>query len=192
MHAPFDGIVADVRFAPGASVEQDEFLVRLVDADRVHVVGAVPEAQASKLGLVDSGELLRDGMSPIPLGKPLAVGSIVEPDARTVDVRFALDNRELGLHVGYSVGLRLFLSDAESQPAAPESAIVDDGGQPVVFVQTGGESFERRPVTLGNRAAGYVHILEGVAPGERVVHRGAYFIRLAAMSTQIPAHGHVH
>jgi RND family efflux transporter MFP subunit len=192
VHAPFDGIVADVRFAPGASVEQDEFLVRLVDADRVHVVGAVPEAQASKLGLVDSGELLRDGMSPIPLGKPLAVGSVVEPDARTVDVRFALDNRELGLHVGHSVGLRLFLSDAESQPAAPESAIVDDGGQPVVFVQTGGESFERRPVTLGNRAAGYVHILEGVAPGERVVHRGAYFIRLAAMSTQIPAHGHVH
>ena len=62
----------------------------------------------------------------------------------------------------------------------------------MVFVQTGGESFERRPVRLGSHADGYVHVLEGVEPGERVVHRGAYLVRLAAMSTQIPAHGHVH
>ena len=52
--------------------------------------------------------------------------------------------------------------------------------------------FERRPVRLGARADGYVHVFEGVEPGERVVHRGAYLIRLAAMSTQIPVHGHVH
>ena len=45
---------------------------------------------------------------------------------------------------------------------------------------------------LGGAADGYVHVLEGVEPGERVVHRGAYLVRLAAMSTQIPAHGHVH
>ena len=62
----------------------------------------------------------------------------------------------------------------------------------MVFVQMGGESFERRPVRLGSREGGYVHALEGVEPGERVVSRGAYLIRLAAMSTQIPAHGHAH
>ena len=62
----------------------------------------------------------------------------------------------------------------------------------MAFVQTGGESFERRPVQLGSAADGYVHVIEGVEPGERVVNRGAYLIRLAAMSTQIPAHGHVH
>jgi len=59
-------------------------------------------------------------------------------------------------------------------------------------VQAGGETFERRPLRLGIRAGGYVQILEGVQPGERVVHRGAYLVRLAAMSSQIPAHGHVH
>ena len=74
----------------------------------------------------------------------------------------------------------------------PESAIVEDGGRPLIFVQTGGESFERRPVRLGSREGGYVRVLEGIEAGERVVHRGAYLVRLAAMSTQIPAHGHVH
>jgi multidrug efflux pump subunit AcrA (membrane-fusion protein) len=107
-------------------------------------------------------------------------------------VRFAFDNRPPRLKIGQSVRLRLLLGDEESGPAIPESAVVDDGGRPVIFVQLGGESFERRPVRLGNREGGYVHVLEGVEPGERVVHLGAYLVRLAAMSTQIPAHGHVH
>jgi len=76
--------------------------------------------------------------------------------------------------------------------AVPESAIVDDAGRPVVFVQAAGESFLRRPVRLGIRDSGNIGILEGVTRGERVVTAGAYQIRLAALSPQVPAHGHVH
>jgi len=192
IRAPFDGSVDDVRFAPGASVEEDQFLLRIIDSDSVYIVGAVPESEVSTLESVKAGELLLSGSPPISLGKPIAVGKVVEPAARTVDVHFAFDNRDGSLRVGQSVGLRLLLGDEQARPAVPESAVVDDGGNPVVFVQSGGESFERRPVRLGSREGGYVHLLEGVEPGERVVHRGAYLIRLAAMSTQIPAHGHVH
>ncbi len=192
IRAPFDGVVAEVKFASGASVEEGDFLLRLVDTDRVHIVGAVPESRVPMLRTVGDAELLRDGQPPVPLGPAVAIGGVVEPTARTVEVRYALDNRGLRLPVGRGVRLRLFVGGAEARPAVPESAIVDDGGRPVVFVQTGGESFERRPVRLGSREGGYVHALQGVEPGERVVSRGAYLIRLAAMSTQIPAHGHVH
>jgi membrane fusion protein, heavy metal efflux system len=192
IHAPFDGVVAEVRFASGASVDEGELLLRLVDTDRVHVVGAVPESSAPALRTMGDAELLQAGQLPVPLGPAVAIGGVVEPTTRTVEVRYALDNRPLGLPVGRGVQVRLFIGEAEERPAVPESAIVDDGGRPVVFVQSGGESFERRPVRLGHREGGYVHVLEGVEPGERVVSRGAYLIRLAAMSTQIPAHGHVH
>ena len=74
----------------------------------------------------------------------------------------------------------------------PESAVVNDAGQPVIFVQVGGESFERRAVTLGNREGGAVQVTGDVAPGERIVVRGAPLIRLAALSPQVPAHGHTH
>ena len=192
VRAPFDGVVADVRFAPGASVEDNQVLLRLVDPDRVHIVGAVPESRSGALASVEAGELFGEGGRSVALARPLTIGRVVEPVARTTEVRFAFDNRSSRLSIGHSVGLRLFLGDAESRPAIPESAIVDDGGGPVVFVQLGGESFERRPVRLGSRAEGYVHVIEGVEPGERVVHRGAHLVRLAAMSTQIPTHGHVH
>jgi multidrug efflux pump subunit AcrA (membrane-fusion protein) len=117
---------------------------------------------------------------------------VIDPVSRTVEIRFAFDNRGSRLRLGNALTLRMLVGEGVERTAVPESAVVDDGGRPVVFVQTGGESFERRPVRLGGKAGGYVHVAEGVEPGERVVDRGAYLVRLAAMSTQIPAHGHVH
>jgi RND family efflux transporter MFP subunit len=192
MRAPFDGVVSEVRFTAGGSVEENDLLMRVVDPDRVHVVGAVTESLMATLGAVTAGELVFDGKPPVSLGEPFAANPVIDPVARTSAIRFALDNRGPRLRIGEALRLRLFVGGEQSGTAIPESAVVVDGGRPVVFVQTGGESFERRPVQLGNRADGYVHVLEGVEPGERVVHRGAYLIRLAAMSTQIPAHGHVH
>jgi cobalt-zinc-cadmium efflux system membrane fusion protein len=192
VRAPFDGVVADVRYAPGAGVDENQILARLVDPDRVHIVGSVPESSATDLHSIDAGELLLGDEPPIALPRPLSVGQVVEPVTRTIDVRFAFDNGARRLAIGRSVGLRLFVGGAQPGTAIPDSAIVDDAGRPVVFVQTGGESFARRPVRLGTRAEGWVHVLEGLEPGEWVVIRGAYLVRLASMSTQIPAHGHVH
>lgn len=192
MRAPFDGVLSEVRFTAGVAVEANEPLVRLVDPDRVHVVGAVPEAFLSELSRTNGGELVLDGIGSPDLGRPIAVNPVIDPVTRTADVRFAIDNRTHALGIGQAVKLRLFLGEARESTAVPESSIVDDGGRPVVFVQTGGESFERRPVRLGDAAEGHVQVIAGVEPGERVVSRGAYLVRLAAMSTQIPAHGHVH
>ncbi|MBT8485851.1 MAG: efflux RND transporter periplasmic adaptor subunit [Phycisphaerae bacterium] len=192
IRAPFDGVVSEVRLTAGASVEANDLLMRIVDPDRVHIVGAVPESLARSLGTVAAGELILDGQQPLGLGKPFAANPVIDPSARTTEIRFALDNQGPRLRIGQAVTLRLFVGDEESRTAIPESAVVDDGGRPVVFVQTGGESFQRRPVRLGGAADGYVHVAEGVEPGERVVHHGAYLVRLAAMSTQIPAHGHAH
>ena len=44
---------------------------------------------------------------------------------------------------------------------------------------------------VGGLVAGFVAV-DGVKAGERVVVRGAPLVRLASLSTQVPAHGHVH
>jgi Cu/Ag efflux pump CusA len=59
-------------------------------------------------------------------------------------------------------------------------------GQPVAYVEREGESFERRPLKLGTRQGDLVQIVEGLRPGDRVVTRGAYNIRLQAASGAVP------
>ena len=76
--------------------------------------------------------------------------------------------------------------------AIPDSAIVEEGGQPVAFVQVSGETFQKRELTLGIRDGNWVQVLTGVSEGERVVTKGAMAIRLASVSSVIPAHGHAH
>ena len=76
--------------------------------------------------------------------------------------------------------------------AIPKTAVMDEAGETVVYVQVGGESFQRRRVELGIRDAGLVEIRRGVEPGERVATKGAYSIRLATLSKQVIGHGHTH
>ena len=193
LRAPIGGVVAASDATPGAGVEAGTRLFRLVALDRVHVVGALPEAALARIGALAGAELDVPGFdAPIALDRLIAVGRVLEPAARTVPIIYELRNPDRRLAVGQAVSLRIFASAAAEAVTLPESAVVDDGGRPVVFVQVGGESFERRPVRLGNRAAGQVQIAGDVAPGERVVVRGAPFIRLAALSPRVPAHGHTH
>lgn len=193
LRAPIAGVVAVTHGTSGASVEEGESLFRIVATDPVFVVASVPEAEFWRLRQLAGGELELAGQSKLlPLGRVVSVGRVVESQSRTLPVIFEIRNPDARLAVGQSVLVRLFTKAVTKAPAVPESALVEDAGRPVVFVQIAGESFARRPVRPGSREAGYVHILDSVKPGERVVTRGAYQIRLAALSTQIPAHGHVH
>ena len=132
------------------------------------------------------------GGKPRRLQRLVSLGRIVDTASRTFPVIYHIDNRDRAVSINQAVYVRLLTTTASIAPAVPESAVVDDGGRPVVFIQEAGETFLRRPVKLGLREGGYVQALEGVWPGERVVMRGAYLIRLSAMSSQVPAHGHAH
>ena len=96
------------------------------------------------------------------------------------------------MRVGQSVRLHVETARAEETLAIPESALIEEGGLFVAFVQVSGETFQRRELKLGIRDGKLVQVLEGLEPGERVVTKGAYAIRLAAASNAIPEHGHTH
>ena len=81
---------------------------------------------------------------------------------------------------------------ADDLVAIPESAIVEEDGRPTAYVLLDGESFQKRDLELGIRDSGYVQVKQGLKEGERVVTKGAYAIRLASVSSVIPAHGHAH
>jgi RND family efflux transporter MFP subunit len=193
LRAPISGVLADSGAVAGAGVAAGQGLFRVIALDPVHVVAFVPEGDSDRLRRLTGGEMeFAAGGGPVPLGRIVSVGRVVDPESRTLSVIFELPNSDARFAVGQSVFVRLFTGEAALVPAVPESAIVDEAGRPVVFVQAAGESFQRRPVRLGTRESGFVGILEGVARGERVVSAGAYQIRLAALSPQIPASGHVH
>jgi multidrug efflux pump subunit AcrA (membrane-fusion protein) len=74
----------------------------------------------------------------------------------------------------------------------PVSALVEEQGIYYVYVQTEGESFQKKELKLGANDGQKVQVLSGVAEGERVVIKGGYQIKLSQASGALPAHGHEH
>jgi membrane fusion protein, heavy metal efflux system len=109
-----------------------------------------------------------------------------------VPLIYEMANSTNALRVGQSVNLHVETARAEDTLAIPDAAIVEEDGRPIAFVQVAGETFEKRDLTLGIRDGTWVQVLSGVAAGERVVIKGAYAVRLASVSSAIPAHGHAH
>jgi len=192
VRSPIGGVIAQVSVTPGANVTQGDRLFRIVAVDQVYVAANVPEAQLPRVAHLNGADVEVTDNVRLPAGRLVARSSVVDPQARTLSFLFEVRNPGRTLAIGQAVSVRLFLTATVDAVTVPESAVIDDGGRPVVFVQKEGEAFARRPVKLGIREDGLVQISEGLQPGERVVTKGAYLIRLAAMSTQIPAHGHVH
>jgi RND family efflux transporter MFP subunit len=193
VRAPITGIVFESNAVSGANVEIGAVLLRIVDTNSLYVSGVVPESELPKLRQLSGAEIEVPQSAQIrPVNRLVTVGQLVDPDTRTVPVTYEVDNRDHQLAVNETVFLRLLLNSAGKTPVVPESAVIDDAGRPVVFVQKAGETFQRRPVKLGVRNSGMVQVLEGIVVGDRVVTKGAYLIRLSTMSSAVPAHGHVH
>jgi cobalt-zinc-cadmium efflux system membrane fusion protein len=69
---------------------------------------------------------------------------------------------------------------------------MEDYGKYSVIVQLSGESFERRNVVVGKRNGEEIEIVSGLQESEVIVTKGAYQVKMQALSGQAPAHGHAH
>ncbi|WP_431064768.1 efflux RND transporter periplasmic adaptor subunit [Methylotuvimicrobium sp.] len=198
LYAPISGILTAVNIASGSYVEEGDALFQLIDPQTLWLETRVAEADSGRLGPPERVGFKVAGMEKsfaIQLGENgqlVAYGQLVDPVTRTLPLVFEFDNADLKLAAGLLAEARLYHGDSRLALAVPETALIDDNGQDVVFVHASGESFQRRVLRLGIRDQGYAEVLSGLNDGERVVTTGAYLVHLASSSTQPAAHGHAH
>jgi len=124
-------------------------------------------------------------------GRILSYGKMINHEGSYCPVFFEVNN-----HPDFVPGglMEAYLETTTGQPTVcvPQAAIREEMGSYAVFVQVGGESFEKRVVEIGKTNGRTVQITAGLQVGERVVTQGANLIKLASMRNQAPAHGHSH
>ena len=196
--APIDGVLVQVNAAPGQYIHEGDLLFHIVNLDRLWLEARVAEVDLGQLQEQAEGAWFTlegvDGSFDTRAlgGRIIAKGGMVDPISRTTPLIFEFDNTSFKLNAGMFANVRVFSGQTEEGVVVPVSAIFDDGGQEVVYVQLGGESYQRRVVQLGVRDGDNVIIRSGVDADEYVVSRGAYQIRLASASPAEAGHGHAH
>ena len=194
--APIDGVVTAVHAAPGRFVAAGEPVLAILDPTVVWVRGHIPETALHDLPPTPRARLGIHGdvgtVCDIEGADLVYLAPEIDPRSRTAAVVYAVANDDLHLRVGQSLGLALETDAVTEGLVVPNAAIVDEHGRPTVFVQTGGERFERRRVVIDGRDAHRSLIASGLAPGDRVVTAAAWAVKLAGVADTAPGHGHTH
>lgn len=131
----------------------------------------------------DIPAIARGNASVQPLGSTDSAHRVARPvqappsssaAAGTVDLFFAIDNRDRAYRVGQRVSVELPIGAAIDGLSVPSSAIVRDiyGGE-WVYRKTGADSFVRQRIESGSARAGITPILRGLSPDAEVVTVGA-------------------
>ncbi len=199
LKAPLTGTVTDARAVAGEYVESSRPLFTVINLDRLWLEARVSEFDLERVVQAPAAEFTlaahpdrRFSILGSDGGQLIDVGSVVDPDSRTVPVRYEIPNPNHRLRVGLLAEVSIETDRAEYALAVPESAIVEEAGRPIAYVLLDGETFQKRDLELGLKDRGFVQVKSGLEPGDRVVVKGAYAIRLSEVSGVIPAHGHTH
>ena len=196
VRTPVAGEVIEAPARPGAFVRTGDLLYRIAAPDRRWLELQVPEHYAGALPEAQGAWLTRDAetvvLDPEHGARVVQASSTVDPQSRTATAVVEYPTEAGPALVGARFPAGVYVGTGQPAPAVPRSAIIDDGGRPVVYEQTGGEMFVRRPVELGITDGQWVEVLAGLSPGARVVDRGAYYVKLAATGGEEIGHGHAH
>jgi len=148
-------------------------IARIVSLHQVKVVVNVPERYAGTVKLhaplsltvlAYPGETFH--------GKISYIGSAMSPDNRTFPVEATIPNPGLRLKPDMIAKVQIIQS-VQRQAILVEENIVQqvDRNKYVVFVENGGKAVERT-IQIGGRENGFVEVLSGLKPGERIITRG--------------------
>ncbi|GEO05228.1 hypothetical protein AAE02nite_28920 [Adhaeribacter aerolatus] len=194
--APRKGFIREIQVTAGQFVEAGQPLATITQNQKLMLRADVPQQYFNQLKTITSAnfrtpsdnqvyQLSELGGRLVSYGRSTGTGSYYTP------VFFQINNQPQFIP-GAFIEVFLQANAIGEALVVPMSAILEEQGICYVYVQTGGESFEKREVKLGASDAAQVQLLSGVQEGERVVTKGAYQIKLATLSGTMPAHGHEH
>ncbi|MBX3485748.1 efflux RND transporter periplasmic adaptor subunit [Phenylobacterium sp.] len=181
IRAPFAGVVGLSDVAPGALVNPGAPIVTLDDISVVRVDFPVPERYLAQLR---QGQPLLATAEAFPgetiQGRIAQLDTRVDQRTRAITARAEFPN--VGGRLKPGMLMRVGISRGQrTSPSAPESAISVQADNAFVYVihsrpaqgdRPAGAMVEQRPVVTGLRQQGFVEIVDGVKPGERLVADG--------------------
>ncbi len=191
--SPIAGWVQERTMVVGAHVSAGDRLFTIVDSRVMWLRLNMPARMAADAGRISEVEFtVESGQQRFRSTRVVSIGAALDPDTRTLPVILSVDNGPGRLKSGMYAEGRAFIGGETAGLAVPQSAVQIEDGQPVVYVQTGGESFERRRLELGAADGTYTIVLAGLEAGEYVVTAGAYQVYLASLNTSELGEGHAH
>jgi len=177
VRSPISGNVISRRATVGMTVAKgSEPIVEIGDASAIWIVADVFERDLPLVRDAARVHVQLSSLNDVLEGHVASIGGVVTTGLRTAPVRIAIERAPFTLRPGMYG--RVQIDSAALNLTLPTDAIlIKDGKESFVYVEKDPLTFVRRPVVVAQHAQdGRVQIVSGIAPGDKVVVRGALLL----------------
>ena len=194
LRSPIDGTVIERNAIQGQMAEPAQPLFRIGDMSKLWLVVHAFERDAVRLR---AGSTARVGFAALPgrafTGNVTLIGKQVDASSRTIPVRIEVTNSEQLLRPGMSATAWVPVGkSSEKVITVPVASLQRIENEWLVFLPTGQDTFEIRPVGRGRDLGTEIEVVSGVKPGERVVVEGAFLLKAEAEKARSEGAEHEH
>ena len=169
VRAPFDGVVQQRLTSMGEFVAAGSAVLVLVRVDPLRLRAEVPERLASQIRAGQPVRLALDGDTNSYVGSLQRISPALDERTRMLTVEAEIANPG-HLRPGAFAKAAIVVQDAKPALVIPEDAIVTFAGTERALTIATNTAIEKR-ITTGRRENGFVEVLKGLRPGERVIRR---------------------
>lgn len=193
--APIGGYIKNIAVKDGEYVTAGQTLGTVSQNQRLVLRAEVSEKYYKALNTISSANFKTPydnqvyALSDLK-GRLLSIGKTAGENSFFVPVSFEFDNRG-DIVPGAFVEIFLESTPLENVITVPVSALTNEMGIFYVYVQLDEEGYRKQEVKTGASNGKEMQIISGLQPGDRVVTKGAYQVKMASASGAIP-HGHEH
>ena len=189
IRAPFAGVVTKRDGVIGQPVGADHVLAEIVDLDHALFLARLFEHDLARVHEGASAHVELDAYPGVVFpGKVITIGRQVEPVARAVLSRIAIDDRDARLKIGLFGTVLVVIPDPSTMPAVPivpATAVTQIDEHAVVFVEVKPREFEIRAIETGHATGGKVEIVKGLTQAERVATAGVFTLKSLALKSHV-------
>ena len=177
LYAPISGKIVKSNLILGDMVDETTELMTIMDPSLLWVDAEIYEKDIAKIHI---GQRVRIRVPAYKeetfTGRVSYIGDMLNEGSRTITVRTEVKNKQNKLKPGMFADLIISLDQSNEVTVVPESAILADKGQQLIFVISNGQ-YIPHIVKTGTKAAGFVEIVSGIQEGDTVVTVGNYSLK---------------
>ena len=176
--APFDGLVTHRMVEIGQNITIGDPVMALADMARMRVKIHLNEQDYIYL---DKDDAVRIRVEAYPetafVGQVDKIGIKADAHTNTFEVEILVANPDLLLKAGLTATVSLTVDEIQAVIMIPQDAVLFRENRKEVFVVNDDDQAVVREVTLGRVDGSAVRILEGLAPGDKLVTTGAQYLK---------------
>lgn len=180
--APISGTIMEVKAVDGSRVEAGEPLFRIVDTSVLWIDAEVFQKDLPLIRNSKEAFVYWEGESKKTAGSVVGSTAIVDENTLRAKVFIEVQNPDGSLTLGGLTQVSVQIpSEGKKGFVLPKAAVLNRGGEQLVFVQMGPEDFKAKPVaTAFGTEPGTIIVTAGLEDDERVVISGNYQLLVGA------------